>query len=115
MYAIICFFALSCLFNSKERFQMRTICNVARCIILFSLLAISITACGGSGATGSQPIVIGASLPLTGPLASIGTILKAGYQAAIDDVNASGGLNVQGAKAKVSLVILDNASDADKA
>jgi len=95
---------------------MRTICNVARCIVLFSLLAICITACGGSGAgSGPQTIVIGASLPLTGSLASIGTILKAGYQAAVDDVNAAGGLDVQGAKVKVKFVTLDNASDPDKA
>jgi branched-chain amino acid transport system substrate-binding protein len=95
---------------------MRTICKVARYIILFALLAITITACGSSGGTnGSQTIVIGATLPLTGSLASVGTILKAGYQAAVDDVNAAGGLDVQGAKVKVKFIALDNQSDPNTA
>jgi branched-chain amino acid transport system substrate-binding protein len=94
---------------------MRTICNVARCIILFSLLALSIAACGGSGATGPQTIVIGATLPLTGPLASVGVILKAGYQQAINDANAAGGLEIQGAKMQLKFVVLDNESDQNKA
>jgi branched-chain amino acid transport system substrate-binding protein len=95
---------------------MRTICNVARCIILFSLLAISIAACGGSGgATGSQTIVIGATLPLTGPLASVGVILKAGYQQAINDANAAGGIEVQGTKMQLKFAVLDNESDQTKA
>jgi branched-chain amino acid transport system substrate-binding protein len=85
---------------------MRTTCNVARCLLLFTLLALSIAACGGNGgggATGSQTIVIGTTLPLTGPLASVGVILKAAYQAAIDDANAAGGIDVQGTKQKINL------------
>src|SRR5258708_4711556 len=38
-------------------------------------------------------------------------ILKAGYQAAVDDANAAGGVKVNGTQAKIQLVVLDNASD----
>ncbi len=96
---------------------MRTIYKVA-CSILFSaLLTLSIAACGGagSGTGGNQTIVIGATLPLSGPLAVVGPILKAAYQAAVDDANAAGGIQVNGAKAKINLVILDNTSDANLA
>jgi branched-chain amino acid transport system substrate-binding protein len=63
-----------------------------------------------SGAT-TRSITIGASLPLTGPLGGLGSDQLAGYQQAVNDVNASGGLKVGGVRYKVRLVHLDNASD----
>jgi branched-chain amino acid transport system substrate-binding protein len=87
-------------------------------MLLFVLLAVSIAACGGGEtptATGPQTIVVGATLPLTGPLAVVGVILKAGYQAAVDEANAAGSVKINGTKAKINLVILDNASDANTA
>jgi len=96
---------------------MRTIYKVAWSILFSALLALSIAACGGagSGTTGNQAIVIGATLPLSGTLAAVGPILKAAYQAAVDDANAAGGMQVNGTKAKINLVILDNTSDANLA
>jgi branched-chain amino acid transport system substrate-binding protein len=97
---------------------MRTTCNVARCLLLSILLALGIVACGGNGTTGTsgpQTIVVGATLPLTGPLAVVGVILKAGYQAAVNDANASGEVKINGTKAKINLVVLDNASDPNTA
>ena len=96
---------------------MRTIYKVAWSTLFSALLALSIAACGGagSGAGGSQAVVIGATLPLSGPLAAVGPILKSAYQAAVDDANAAGGIQVNGAKAKINLVILDNTSDANLA
>lgn len=100
---------------------MRTTCNAARCMLFLILLAVSIAACGGGGAagttgsSGSQTIVVGATLPLTGPLAAVGVILKAGYQAAVNDANASGVVKLNGTKAKINLVILDDASDPNTA
>jgi branched-chain amino acid transport system substrate-binding protein len=70
-------------------------------------------ASGGGGDTGD--IVIGTSLPLTGPLAPFGPLLQVGYQRAIDDVNATGGLSVGGARRKVQLAILDNRSEPNDA
>ena len=100
---------------------MRTICNVARGMLFFALLTMSIAACGGSstagggGATGPQTIVVGATLPLTGSLAAVGVILKAAYQQAVDDANASGQVKINGTAAKINLVVLDNASDPNTA
>jgi branched-chain amino acid transport system substrate-binding protein len=62
-----------------------------------------------------DPIVIGASLPLTGPLQAFGTSLEQGYKAAIDEVNAAGGLDVGGTTHQVELIVQDNASDGNKA
>jgi branched-chain amino acid transport system substrate-binding protein len=56
-------------------------------------------------------IVIGAVLPLTGPLAPFGANIRIGYQSAVDAVNKAGGLDVAGTKRQISLVILDDQSD----
>src|SRR6266852_2869413 len=96
---------------------MRTIYKVAWSILFSALLALSIAACGGSGsgAASNQTVVIGATLPMTGPLGGVGPILKAGYQAAVDDANAAGGVKVNGTQEKIQLVVLDNASDPNTA
>lgn len=74
------------------------------------------TACGGSsGSGGDGPIVLGTSLSITGPLGSFGTLQQQGYQQAVDDANAAGGIDVGGTKRKVELKVLDNRSDPDTA
>jgi branched-chain amino acid transport system substrate-binding protein len=80
-------------------------------------VSLALAACGGSDSGDSGgTIKIGASLPLTGPLSGpFGPQLKAGYQNAVDAVNADGGLDVGGSKQKVELVIDDNASDPNTA
>ncbi len=79
--------------------------------------ALALTGCTATGGdtSGGDPIVIGASLPLTGPLQAFGTSLQTGYEAAVDEVNAAGGLDVGGTAHEVQLVVQDNASDGDKA
>lgn len=60
-------------------------------------LATALSACGsggGSATASSGPIVIGASIPLTGPLAGFGYFEKWGYQHAVNQVNAAGGIKV---------------------
>jgi branched-chain amino acid transport system substrate-binding protein len=74
-------------------------------------LATALSACGsggGSATASSGPIVIGASIPLTGPLAGFGYFEKWGYQHAVNQVNAAGGIKVDGAKRKVKLILLDD-------
>lgn len=56
-------------------------------------------------------IVIGASLPLSGALASFGSFQQWGYEHAVAEVNAAGGLTIDGAKRKVKLVLRDDKSD----
>jgi branched-chain amino acid transport system substrate-binding protein len=74
-------------------------------------LATALSACGsggGSATASSGPIVIGASIPLTGPLAGFGYFEKWGYQHAVNQVNAAGGIKIDGVKRKVKLILLDD-------
>jgi len=62
-------------------------------------------------AQAADELVIGASLPLSGPLAGFGNYQKWGYETAVNDVNKAGGLNVGGKKMQVKLVIRDDKTD----
>ena len=66
---------------------------------------------GGGGGSAGAEIVVGTSAPLTGPLGPIGPLIRAGYEQAVAEVNAAGGLQVGDAKRRVKLVVLDNKSD----
>jgi branched-chain amino acid transport system substrate-binding protein len=83
--------------------------------VLPIVIALALTGCAagdpGGGGSSDEPVRIGASLPLTGALASFGTVLQAGYQAAVDEINDAGGLDVGGTARPVELVVLDSASD----
>lgn len=71
-------------------------------------LSISITACGDdSGSDDSGPWKIGVLAALTGPAASIGKAEVDSAQAAVDKINADGGVNGR----KLELVIKDTKSD----
>lgn len=62
--------------------------------------------------SGTAPeIVIGASLPLSGALASFGSFQQWGYEHAVAEVNAAGGLTIDGVKRKVKLILRDDKSD----
>jgi branched-chain amino acid transport system substrate-binding protein len=82
-------------------------------------LALAVAACGGGSGTGSSSssaaIVIGATLSLTGSLDVLGSPLEAGYKQEIADVNAAGGIAIDGTKEKLKLVVLDNGSDPNTA
>src|SRR3954468_21586701 len=73
--------------------------------------------CGSSGggstssSSGGDTIKIGASVPLSGPLAGFGSFVKWGYQHAVNEVNAAGGITVDGKKKKVQLILLDDKTD----
>ncbi|MGC3980472.1 MAG: amino acid ABC transporter substrate-binding protein [Steroidobacteraceae bacterium] len=76
------------------------------------LLAATLLASGcGSKQNTAQEIVIGASLPLSGALASFGSFQQWGYQHAVDEVNAAGGIAIDGVKHQVKLVLRDDKSD----
>ena len=75
------------------------------------LTTATLAACGNSGSSGasgsSQPIMIGASLSLTGDFSADGQAYERGYRLWASDVNARGGIDGR----KVKLVILnDNSS-----
>jgi branched-chain amino acid transport system substrate-binding protein len=91
-------------------------------LVLVVPLALAVAACSGGGSAGksnadaklenSDPaIVIGSTLSLTGSLGVLGRPLEAGYQQEIADVNAAGGIAIDGRREKLKLVVLDNGSD----
>ncbi|MET4493667.1 amino acid ABC transporter substrate-binding protein [Bradyrhizobium sp. LA7.1] len=65
----------------------------------------------GIGAAAADDIVIGASLPLSGPLAGFGSFQQWGYKRAIDQVNKAGGIAINGTKQQVKLIIRDDKTD----
>jgi branched-chain amino acid transport system substrate-binding protein len=71
----------------------------------------SALACLTLSSFAADEVVIGASIPLSGPLAGFGAYQKWGYETAVNDLNKSGGLLVDGQKRQVKLVIRDDKTD----
>jgi len=59
----------------------------------------------------ADEIVIGASLPLSGPLAGFGSFQQWGYKRAVDEVNKAGGISIGGTKQMLKLIIRDDKTD----
>jgi branched-chain amino acid transport system substrate-binding protein len=78
-------------------------CSLAAALIVASLSA--------GAASAADEIVIGASLPLSGPLAGFGSFQQWGYKRAVDEVNKAGGITVDGQKRPVKLIIRDDKTD----
>lgn len=81
--------------------------------ILCAALAMSACSSGGGDASG-ETIKIGTALPLSGQLASFGTLIQTGYQDCVADVNKDGGVNADGTNHKIELVVRDSESDSAK-
>lgn len=85
-----------------------------------ALVTVTAVGCGGvvtdDGDAGDErdTIVIGASLPLSGQLAGFGGFQKWGYERAVEEVNEAGGIEVDGAKKQVELVVVDDKTDANQ-
>ena len=65
-------------------------------------------------AAAAQAIRVGAVVPLTGRYAGGGAQVKAGYELAVEAINAAGGVTVGGRKVPIELAMLDDESDATK-
>lgn len=65
----------------------------------------------GAGGAAGDVIKIGANLELSGPVASYGQSIAEGVELAVEEVNASGGINGK----KIELIKVDNKSDAAEA
>jgi len=68
-----------------------------------------------AGAAESGTLAIGASLTLTGKLAREGLLTKEGYQLCQEKVNAKGGVDIGGKKAKLDIQYQDDTSKPDVA
>src|SRR3989475_8300021 len=62
----------------------------------------------------AQTIKVGAVVPLTGRYGGGGAQVRAGYEIAVEHVNAAGGVAVGGKKMPLELALLDDESDATK-
>jgi branched-chain amino acid transport system substrate-binding protein len=62
----------------------------------------------------AQSVKVGAVVPLTGRYGPGGAQVRAGYEIAVEHVNAAGGVTVGGKKTPLELVLLDDESDATK-
>src|ERR1700741_4024249 len=62
----------------------------------------------------AQSIKVGAVVPLTGRYGPGGAQVRAGYEIAVEQINAAGGVTVAGKKTPIELVLLDDESDATK-
>src|SRR4051794_41605580 len=81
----------------------------ATCVAaLFAIAGCGSSSSGGGGDSGASTIKVGASLPLSGPLAGFGSFVKWGYQHAGAEAKAAGGITVGGKKKKGQLIILDD-------
>jgi branched-chain amino acid transport system substrate-binding protein len=65
-------------------------------------------------AASAQSIKMGAVVPLTGRYGAGGAQIRAGYEFAVERLNAAGGIPVGGVKMPVELILLDDESDATK-
>ena len=84
-----------------------------RRIILVSL-ALALALIGFSSTGIAQTIKVGAVVPLTGRYAALGAQVRAGYEIAVQQLNAAGGVTVGGKKMQIELTMLDDESDPTK-
>lgn len=96
--------------QSKRSWSILTVAILILSLVLVSACQSSIAATEAP-AVEKDPIVIGASLPLSGRFEGPGTAAKAGYEVWAAMVNEAGGLLGR----PVELTILDNGSDQDTA
>lgn len=86
---------------------------------LILLVSIALGACssisgGGAGGSGSNTIVFGAPISLTGSLAKEGGLTRDGYEIWKDKYNEAGGIKVGGKTYKIETKYYDDESDAQK-
>ena len=77
-------------------------------------LGVVLLVLGSVGDALAQGIKVGAVVPLTGRFAAGGAQVKAGYEIAVEHINAGGGVSVGGKKMLFELIMLDDESDATK-
>jgi branched-chain amino acid transport system substrate-binding protein len=62
----------------------------------------------------AQAVKLGAVVPLTGRYGAGGAQVRSGYEIAVEQINAAGGVTVAGKKMPLELILLDDESDATK-
>ncbi len=80
------------------------------------VLALLVLAIAGAWpvAVSAQTVKVGAVVPITGRYGAGGAQVRAGYEIAVEQLNAAGGVTVAGKKMPIELTLLDDESDATK-
>jgi branched-chain amino acid transport system substrate-binding protein len=86
--------------------------NMRRTTLTSLSLALALVGFSSDGM--AQTVKIGAVVPLTGRYAALGGQVRAGYEIALEQINAGGGVTVGGKKLRLELVMLDDESDPTK-
>lgn len=93
----------------------RTTMRRTTAVAAVAALAVVLSGCSGGGGGGgngkSDPIKIGASLPITGSLAGFGPLIQDAYEEDVARVNKAGGITIDGTKRKLQLIVQDSKSD----
>jgi branched-chain amino acid transport system substrate-binding protein len=82
-------------------------------LVLIVGVTVTLLAQGSAGAPAGT-VRLGAVVPLTGRFASGGAQVKAGYEIAVEDINARGGVQVGNRRMAIEIVMLDDESDPTK-
>jgi branched-chain amino acid transport system substrate-binding protein len=80
---------------------------------VLALIALAFVGLGPAPAD-ADSVKVGAVVPLTGRYGAGGAQVRAGYEIAVEQLNAGGGVTVAGKKMPIELVLLDDESDATK-
>jgi len=80
---------------------------------ILALLALAIVG-AWPVAVSAQTIKVGAVVPITGRYGAGGAQVRAGYEIAVEQLNAAGGVTAGGKKMPIEFVLLDDESDATK-
>jgi branched-chain amino acid transport system substrate-binding protein len=82
---------------------------------LWMVASILLLAVTGPGSAAPAPTVrLGAVVPITGRYAAGGAQVRAGYEIAIEDINAAGGVMIGGQRVRLEMQLLDDESDPTK-
>lgn len=92
----------------RSRFPSSIVSTLRHSLAAGAAMALALVA---QQANAADEIVIGASIPLSGPLAGFGSFEKWGYNHAIEEVNKAGGITVDGKKMQVKLILRDDKTD----
>ncbi len=82
--------------------------------LILILLSAALGLPGINSAGTGQTIKVGAVVPLTGRYAALGAQVRTGYEIAVQQLNAAGGVTVAGKKMPIELTLLDDESDPTK-
>jgi branched-chain amino acid transport system substrate-binding protein len=118
--------------NKKTNYRSKVISM--RLSVLFMVICLALAACAPAATETAAPateapateaptqppvelpatIKVGAVIPITGRYAAGGEQVKNGYELAVEEINSAGGVDINGTKVPLELIVLDDESDPTK-